>query len=94
MAAISSIFNQPGAGFVFLPDGIKSPPLESGWQKNGHSFEETAAHKGNVGVMAGNGYIGLDQDQPEAFQELKLPITTTWETRPGRYGLVLVIYMG
>lgn len=90
MPAISSIFNQSGAAFVLLRDGIKFPPIEDGWQNKGHAFQETATHKGNVGLMAGNGYVGLDQDQPEAFQGITLPDTTTWETRPGRLGMWFV----
>jgi hypothetical protein len=81
------IFDQPGAGFVYLPTGVKSPPIEKTWQEKPHSFAEAAAHKGNVGILAGNGYIGLDLDDPNAFVGLDLPTTTTtWETRPGRYG--------
>ncbi len=87
MAAIPAIFDQPGASFVLLPSGIKFPPQEKEWQKKGHSFQEAQAHKGNAGIMAGNGYIGLDQDDPAAFTGLELPISTKWETRPGRYGL-------
>src|SRR5271157_4669668 len=88
MAAISSTFNQPGAAFVLLPEGIKFPPIEKGWEKKGHSFQEATNHKGNVGVLAGDGYIGLDQDAPEAFKGLSLPdATTIWETRPGRFGI-------
>jgi hypothetical protein len=87
MVEIPVVFDQPGAGFVLLPEGIKFPPIEKGWQKKPHTFTEATAHKGNVGVMAGNGYIGLDQDQPDAFNEITIPLTTTWETRPGRLGL-------
>jgi hypothetical protein len=85
--AISSIFDQPAAAFVLLPEGIKFPPLEKEWQKHPHAFQEARAHGGNVGVLAGNGYIGLDQDDPAAFDGLELPITTKWETRPGRAGM-------
>jgi len=89
MAEVSEVFDQPGAAFVLLPDGIKHPPIESGWQKpeKAHAFQEAAAHKGNVGILAGNGYIGLDQDDPAAFEGLELPTSTKWETRPGRLGL-------
>ncbi len=31
--------------------------------------------------------FGLDQDDPAAFEGLELPITTVWETRPGRLGM-------
>jgi P4 family phage/plasmid primase-like protien len=75
---------------MFLSAGIKFPPIEEGWEHKGHSFNEAAAHVakgGNVGVIAINGYIGLDQDDPEAFVGLDLPTTTTWETRPGRLGM-------
>lgn len=89
--ALSPIFNQPGiAGFTFMRAGEKFPPREEGWQKKGHSFEEAIAHivkGGNVGILASNGYIGLDQDSPVAFEGLTLPSTTTWETRPGRLGI-------
>jgi len=91
MAAVPAILDQPGAAFVFLRPGVKFPPIEPEWQANGHSFQEATAHAasgGNVGAMAGNGHIGLDQDDPEAFKGLALPITTTWETRPGRLGML------
>ena len=88
MVAISSIFDQPGAAFVFLPEGVKFPPIEKEWETKDHTFNEATAYKGNVGVLAGNDYIGLDQDQPEAFKGLQLPdATTIWETRPGRLGI-------
>jgi hypothetical protein len=91
---VPNIFNQPGACFVLLPKGIKFPPMEEGWQKpeNAHTFQEATAHAaigGNVGALAGNGHIGLDQDDPAAFEGLELPITTIWETRPGRLGMRL-----
>ncbi|MFA6372421.1 MAG: hypothetical protein WCW68_07335 [Methanothrix sp.] len=86
--AISTVFNRPGiAGFTLLRSGVKFPPIEEGWQKKGHSFEEATAHRGNIGLLAGNGYIGLDKDKPEAFNGLILSSTTTWETRPGRLGM-------
>jgi hypothetical protein len=84
---IEAVFDQPGAGFVLLPVGQKFPPLGKGWQNHPHTFTEATAHNGNVGVLAGNGYIGLDQDDPTAFDGLELPSTTTWETRPGRLGM-------
>ena len=89
MAAVPEVFNQPGAGFVLLPKGIKFPPLEDGWQKpeKAHTFHEATAHRGNVGILAGNGFIGLDQDDPTAFEGLELPTATKWETRPGRFGM-------
>jgi len=31
--------------------------------------------------------IGLDEDDPTAFEGIELPTTTTWETRPGRLGM-------
>ena len=89
---ISPVFDQPGAKFAFLPPGEKFPPIEKGWQKKGHSFQEAVAHVkkgGNIGVMAGGGYIGLDEDDPSAFEGLQLPSTTKWETRPGRLGFWL-----
>ena len=91
MAGVPEVFNQPGAGFVLLPGGIKFPPIEDGWQKpeKAHSFQEATAHNGNVGALAGiDHYGGLDLDEPEAFKGLALPEhTTTWETRPGRLGM-------
>jgi hypothetical protein len=90
MAKVPGIFDQPGATFVFLPSGIKFPPIEKGWEKKGHSFQEATSHAvkgGNVAILAVNGFIGFDQDVPAAFQGLALPITTTWETRPGRFGM-------
>jgi hypothetical protein len=71
-SSLSSIFDQPGAEFVFLRSGKKYPPIENEWQHKGHSFEEAKAYNGNVGAMAGNDYIGLDQDKPEAFDGLAL----------------------
>jgi hypothetical protein len=87
---LPTVFDQPCALFVLLPAGTKFPPIEKNWQRNGHIFQEAAEHVakgGNVGVMAGNGHIGLDQDDPSAFIGLELPNTTTWETRPGRLGM-------
>ena len=86
MADIPEVFNQPGTGFVLLPNGIKFPPLYEGWQlpENARAYAQAQDHKGNVGVLAGNGFIGLDKDDPAAFEGLELPTTTTWETRPGR----------
>jgi hypothetical protein len=85
---IPQIFNLPAAKFVFMEDGVKFPPCESGWQKpeNGHTYQDACQHPGNVGFRAGDGYIGLDLDNPAAFEGLVLPPTTTWETRPGRFG--------
>lgn len=72
-----------------LPTGIKFPPSYKKWQlpENARTFAQAEAHSGNVGALAGNGSIGLDQDDPNAFMGLDLPTTTTWETRPGRYGM-------
>lgn len=91
MAEIPTVFNQSGAAFVLIPTGIKFPPIEDGWQlpEKAHTYQEATAHRGNVGLLAGNGYIGLDKDKPAAFEGLELPITTLWETRPGRLGLWL-----
>jgi len=87
MSEVPEVFDQPGAAFVFLRDGQKFPPIESGWQYKPHTFAEAQAHKGNVGILAGNSYIGLDQDDLAAFTGLELPARTTWETRPGRLGM-------
>jgi len=87
MVGIPAAFDQPGAAFVLLPAGIKFPPIEKEWQKKGHSFREATAHKGNIGIMAGNAFVGVDEDDPSAFQGLELPISTTWQTRPGRLGM-------
>ena len=91
MADVPATFDQPGARFVLLPAGSKFPPLQDRWQlpENAHGYAEALAHDGNIGILAGDGYIGLDEDDPSAFKELKLPITTAWETRPGRIGLWL-----
>jgi hypothetical protein len=70
--------------------GVKFPPYEDGWQKKPHTFQEAKAHMetgGNVGVLGGNCFIGLDKDVPDAFTGIELPPTTTWETRPGRLGM-------
>jgi len=87
MAEIPEVFDQPGAGFVLLRDGEKFPPIEKAWQTKPHSFEEAIYHTGNVGVLAGNGYIGLDQDDPAAFKDIGLPATNRWQTRPARLGM-------
>ncbi len=87
MTEVSDVFNQPGAAFVLLPAGVKFPPTEKAWQERPHTFTEAKVHSGNVGILAGNGYIGLDKDDPAAFEGLELPISTVWETRPGRFGL-------
>jgi hypothetical protein len=87
LSAIPEVFNQPGALFVLLPAGRKSPPLRKEWQNNPWTFQETKAHSGNVGIVAGNDYIGLDIDVMIAFSGLRLPRTTKWQTRPGRSGL-------
>ncbi|TFH50963.1 MAG: hypothetical protein E4G89_02465, partial [Methanothrix sp.] len=91
---VPPVFNRPGVTFVLLPDGIKFPPVEGGWQKpeNGHTYQEACEHIGNVGVRADryHGYIGLDQDVPEAFRGPSgniAPSTTTWKTRPGRLAM-------
>jgi len=87
MAEVPDVFNQDRVAFVLLPEGIKFPPIEKGWQEKGHSFHEATTHKGNVGILAGNGFIGLDQDDPSAFKGLELPTSTEWQTRPGRFGM-------
>lgn len=73
MAEVPNAFNQPGAAFVLLLDGIKFPPIEKAWQEKGHSYQEATAHNGNLGILAGDGFIGLDQDDPSAFEGLELP---------------------
>jgi len=89
MATIPEVFDQPDAAFVLLPAGKKFPPIEKGWQHNGHAFAEACHHIGNAGVLAAGGYGGLDEDRPDAFQGGTLPATTSWETRPGRLGFWL-----
>jgi hypothetical protein len=52
--AISQAFD--GGGLVLLPRRQKYPPIENGWQKKPHTYEEAIAHLeegGNVGIMAG-----------------------------------------
>jgi hypothetical protein len=87
MTEINTVFDQPGARFVLLPAGEKKPPIEKDWEKHPHTFQEALNHIGNIGIMAGEGFIGIDQDAPEAFKNISFPDTTTWETRPGRYGM-------
>ena len=72
---------------MLLPAGIKFPPIEKEWQNKPHTFAQACVHGGNAGVLAGNGFIGLDQDDPSAFDGLELSISTKWETRPGRFGM-------
>ena len=60
MATLSSVFDQPGGAFVLLPAGEKYPPIEQAWQTKPHNFQEAADHAtkgGNIGVMAGGGYV-------------------------------------
>lgn len=87
---VPEVFDLPGATFCFMANGSKYPPIipVEGWQLpgNGHSYTAACNHYGNVGFIAGNGYIGFDQDNLSAFTGLSLPDTTTWETRPGRLG--------
>lgn len=81
---------------MFMDGGSKYPPCEEGWQLpgHGHTYEEALAHPGNVGFIAGSPLgedlvsIGLDQDNLEVFQDIALPPTTTWQTRPGRLGMM------
>jgi len=92
MAEIAEVFNHPGAGFVTLPAGIKFPPQYKEWQKpeNARTFQQAqdhAAKGGNVGILAGSGYIGIDQDNVIAFWGISLHKTTKWETRPGKHGI-------
>jgi hypothetical protein len=88
---LSPIFNQLEiAGFTFLKAGEKYPPIEKKGKKKGHSFLEATAYiskGGNVGLLAGNHNIGLDQDESQAFKGIILPPTTVWETWPGRLGM-------
>ncbi len=87
---VPKVFDLPDATFTLMPVGIKFPPSipAKGWQlpENGHTYQEALEHDGNVGFRAGNGYIGFDLDDPSAFEGLSIPPTTTWETRPGRFG--------
>lgn len=87
---IPPAFCQPDTIFVLIPAGIKFPPIEAEWQKKRRTIEDAARHLeagGNIGVVAGDGYIGLDLDDPSSFEGIALPETTTWETRPGRFGM-------
>jgi Bifunctional DNA primase/polymerase, N-terminal. len=88
---ISTVFNRPDVGFLFLPCGQKNPPDSNEWQKrqNQHTFQEAQTQKSirNVGVVAGNDYIILDVDDSTALNGLDLPTSTKWETRPGRYAM-------
>lgn len=93
---VPEVYDRKDVTFVLLPVGIKFPPQQVGWQlpENGHTYQEACEHNGNVGVRADryHGYIGLDEDVPEAFicgiNNYNLaPTTTTWETRPGRLAM-------
>ena len=87
---VPKIFDLPNALFTFMELGEKFPPSipATGWQlpENGHTYQEALEHPGNIGFIAGRGYIGFDLDDPSAFERLSLPPTCTWATRPGRYG--------
>lgn len=95
---VPKVFDLPGATFTLMPVGIKFPPCVPvvGWQlpENGHTYKEALEHKGNVGFRAGSRLgedlvtIGLDEDNLAVFQDISLPPTTTWETRPGRLGML------
>lgn len=93
---VPEVFDISLSPFCLMRAGIKFPPIEEGWQLpgHGHTYQEALAHKGNVGFIAGSTMgedvitIGLDQDKPELFQDLDIPNTTTWETRPGRLGML------
>lgn len=95
---VPEVFNIPGALFTLMGNGSKFPPIipPEKWQyrENGHTYEEALNHFGNVGFMAGSPLgedlvsIGLDQDNLEVFQDIALPPTTTWQTRPGRLGML------
>ena len=88
---ISKIFDQHGAGFVLLPAGQKKPPDKKGWEKkqNQYSFQKAQNQRGkrNIGIVAGDGIIILDVDDPSALNGLDLPQTTKWETRPDRFAM-------
>jgi len=88
MAELNACFDRPGALFTYLERGQKFPPATGkNWPDKPMSFGIVAkiAEAGyNVAAIAGNGHIGLDEDDPSAFEGLDLPATTTWETRPGR----------
>jgi len=95
---VPKVFDLPGATFTLMQVGIKFPPCipVSGWQlpENGHTYKEALEHNGNVGFRAGSRLgedlvtIGLDEDNLAVFQDISLPPTTTWETRPGRLGML------
>jgi hypothetical protein len=96
LSSVPSVFDLPGAGFVLIKAGRKFPPIRRNWQlsENAYSYQDAVAHSaagGNVGILAGmGGYLGLDQDDPSAF-EIDLPETTMWETRPGRVGMLFEV---
>lgn len=51
MNEIARCFDVSGAGFVLLPAGAKSPPIENSWQTKPHTFEDAKrwTQKGGCG---------------------------------------------
>jgi len=91
MVEIDKIFNQPEMNFVLLPKGRKSPPIEKDWPNKIHHYDEANEHVKSgcqVGIVLGNGYFGIDMDNPASLPVDQLPETTAWRTRPGRYGVL------
>lgn len=83
-AAIPAVFSN--FGFVLLKKGQKIP-IERDWQNKPRDYDQASQHIqkcGNVGIIIKYPYGLLDQDAPDAFQDVRLPKTTCWETRPGR----------
>jgi hypothetical protein len=95
---VPKVFDIPGAAFTLMADGSKNPPIIpiEGWQlpENRHNYARACKHFGNVGIVSGiklqDGSVvyGFDQDNLEVFDSLCLPATTTWQTRPGRTGML------
>lgn len=91
---IPAIFHRDDLGLVMIKRHSKEPS-EMDWQVNPayrHNDIALLDHiqqGGNIAIRCGdNGMIVLDIDELERIRALgvidRLPLTTTWETRPGR----------
>lgn len=78
--------------FVLLKAGQKYPPIEKGWKDKPHGLNKAQRwikQGNNIGILVKYPYAVLDLDNPQAVSGLSLPVTTAWETRPGRYAYLI-----